>query len=110
MRKLDSFVPAFFLLARRIEGSGFFPFTFKNNLGILKLVEEEVKPKINTLTIFFTILLIMNILLFYHRFSRKKGNCSNMGMAARFDVHSSCRIYFIYFLGRGISQRENLLI
>ena len=42
----------------------------------------------------------------YHRFSRKKGNCSNMGMGARFDVHSSCRIYFIYFLGRGISKEK----
>lgn len=28
-----------------------------------------------------------------------------MGMAARFDVHSSCRIYFI-FLGRGISKEK----
>ncbi|EJY45151.1 hypothetical protein CUZ96_0429 [Enterococcus lactis] len=44
-QKVGRFRSSFlFLLARWSKWGGFFPFTLKNNLGILKLVEKEVKP------------------------------------------------------------------
>lgn len=44
-QKVGRFRSSFlFLLAKWSKWGGFFPFTLKNNLGILKLVEKEVKP------------------------------------------------------------------